>query len=171
MRKNDLQTGMVLEFENGERAMVICSIYGDGIYYAGVAYGEHSSFNILTDDLCTIATPFGKVMRVLKAGNTLSKMRSDRMVATCKNATEVLWERTVYPKWFQGNDGAIVKFIGLQEGTVVVQGNGKDKVGFQFKSWAPHTATNIWTEIPEPVTEFTMAELEEVLGFKVKIIK
>lgn len=175
MKKEELQTGTVLEFANGYRAMVIRSVYGDSIYYATHGCNEQDRLSILSDDLehtTRFYPKYGRVMRILKANTGPASMRPDYMVKTCNEATEILWEREVYPKWFRSKiDGTLVKFTGLNEGIVVANGCVIHPVGYKCRIWVNHSNSQLWQEVQEPIKEMTVGEIEESLGFKIKIIK
>lgn len=221
MKREDLQTGMILEFNDNSRAMVIRSVYGGALHYTPSAYAP---LDILPEDLSCSA-----VTRILKSStNELGVMIPSNITDICEHASEVVWERTVYPKWFESSiDKSVVKFTSPKEGTVVVKGcyYGSHDIGYSSRNIIPHTNAAVWEEVPEPVVypkwfkhtksdlvvkfrdacsgtvvipnkyhkvgtysgswlyhndpsweevsepvkELTMAELEETLGYKVKI--
>jgi len=55
-----------------------------------------------------------------------------------------------YPKYFKDSNECIVKFTGLKIGKVVEQGLSDYPVKNEEEDdWAPHTDSNIWTELPD----------------------
>ena len=54
-----------------------------------------------------------------------------------------------YPKFFRRrtNNGYIVKFTGLEEGEEVYSPT-RGHIGFTSNTWAAHTNTDLWEEIP-----------------------
>ena len=76
----------------------------------------------------------------------------------CKETGELLG--ISYPKWFKAKqNGAIIRFEGLQEGTIVAEGKTcekgasgvREELGFSATTWAKHTDTSTWIEVDEPV--------------------
>ena len=56
-----------------------------------------------------------------------------------------------YPMWFKNNsNGLIIKFDGLESGSVVEEGITPYKKGEYIDSWASHTNREYWEQIEEP---------------------
>jgi hypothetical protein len=97
MQLTDLDTGMVLEFRNGKRGMVIKSIYGDCVYYASNGCNEQDELSVIyTTDLrySRDNREDCDVMKVLQHSDMHSYlMRNNSMLYTCNTANTLLWER------------------------------------------------------------------------------
>jgi hypothetical protein len=97
MQLADLETGMVLEFRNGNRGIVIKSIYGDCVYYAHLGCNEQDVLSVVyTTDLrysheCREGRDIMKVLH--HSGLHSHLMRANKLVDTCNTANVVLWER------------------------------------------------------------------------------
>ena len=62
-----------------------------------------------------------------------------------------------YPMWFKANsNGLIIKFDGLESGTVVEEGNSFYKKGDYNNNWVSHTDSEYWEEIEEPKSKQTI---------------
>ena len=62
-----------------------------------------------------------------------------------------------YPMWFKFNsNGLVIKFDGLESGTVVKEGTTPYKKGEYKNTWTPHTDADVWTEIEEPKSKQTI---------------
>ena len=62
-----------------------------------------------------------------------------------------------YPMWFKSKtNGLVIKFVGLQSGTVVEEGKTSYKKGENKDFWLPHTDNEHWEEIEEPKSKQTI---------------
>ena len=62
-----------------------------------------------------------------------------------------------YPMWFKAKpNGIIIKFDGLESGTVIEEGNSFYKKGDYNNNWVPHTDSEYWEEIEEPKSKQTI---------------
>ena len=62
-----------------------------------------------------------------------------------------------YPMWFKSKaNGLVIKFDGLQSGTVVEEGNSFYTKGEYSSLWVPHTDSEHWEEIEEPKSKQTI---------------
>ena len=62
-----------------------------------------------------------------------------------------------YPMWFKAiPNGIVIKFDGLESGTVVEEGNSFYKKGTYNNTWVPHTDSEYWEEIEEPKSKQTI---------------
>ena len=74
-----------------------------------------------------------------------------------KQLGELITPKYDYPVWFKNNrNNMIVKFTALNTGIVIsVEVDEGYRLGGKCNSWQPHTDIDVWTQVPEPVQEFT----------------
>lgn len=166
MTKSDLKPGMVIECVKvkGSRYLVLDE-------YKAVSYATYILLKDFKEDLThTFLSPDYDIVKVYDT------TREFTLNSLAKNEDlNLIWERHVYPMWFRHDYGngayIIVKFTGLNEGTVIESTFNNQPVGEHSDSLISHTDINIWTQVEEPVTEMTLEEVCQALGKTIKIKK
>ena len=167
MTKADLKTGMIVENRMGAKAMVLL-----GTEKGDMITGETwMPLFALEDNLTCPNINYADIVKVYQPKSNLEFAQKywDR--------AELIWERKefTYPMWFRSIEGLIVKFDGLTSGVVVKEKHPGNcfylSVGDYYDDFIKHTNSKVWTQIEEPIEELTVAEIEQKLGYKIKIVK
>ena len=162
MQLSNLENRMVVELANGNRYLVVDDklFNSNGKTYMLLSSYDENLRDIYNDTLYDITTVYRKVF-------TFDDV---------KTTSNILWQREsfTYPMWFKtkafDDKYIIVKFTSLQEGTVVKSANLNTCVGYYSEILTPHTNSDVWTQIPEPIEELTLEQVCQELGRKIKII-
>lgn len=163
MQPSNLENRMVVELANGNRYLVVDDrlFNSNGKTFMLLSNYDENLRDVYNDPLYDITTVYHKVC-------TFDEV---------KTVSAILWQREsfTYPMWFKtktfDDNDIIVKFTSLTEGTVVKSTSVHVRTGYPFKSIIiPHTDTNVWTQVPEPVEELTLEQVCQELGRNIKII-
>lgn len=169
MTKKDLKTGMILEFRNGYKTRVLLGT-ADGDIHSGDKVWDYLD-NFHDNLISKISTDYD-IIRVFKIVH--NKQYAEFLKDIYSINLTKLWEREEfkYPMWFKSFKGDIVKFTGLNIGTVVASGkHNLYDVGHSSTNWVSHTYTTIWTQVEAPIEEMTIEEICKALGKTVKIVR
>jgi len=168
----NLKTGMLVECRDGSAKLIL----GNTVISAdngGLGLKEFYRDDLTCtyregDDVMKVyGIPYDGVDDYIGAGldTLLTKHYKDSEIC------ELLWERQEfqYPMWFKSRGcDTVVRFTALNFGEVVA---GKSrKLGLEFTP-IPHTDTNVWVQVDEPIQEMTMADICKALGKNIKIVK
>ena len=156
MQLSNLENRMVVELANGNRYLVVDDklFNSNGKTYMLLSSYDENLRDIYNDTLYDITTVYRKVF-------TFDDV---------KTTSNILWQREsfTYPMWFKTKDSedkyTIVKFTSLQEGTIVKSTRSHACVGLSSEIIMPHTNSNVWTQIPEPIEELTLEQVCQELG-------
>ena len=162
MQLSNLKNRMVVELRNGNRYLVVDDklFNSNGKTYMLLSNYDENLRDVVNDTSYDITTVYHKVFAFNNVNTTSS----------------ILWQREsfTYPMWFKtkGSDDkyTIVKFTSLQKGTVVKSTSFLTHIGHFSENFVPHTNSDVWTQIPEPIEELTLEQVCQELGRKIKII-
>ena len=162
MQLSNLENRMVVELRNGNRYLVVDNklFNSNGKTYMLLSYYDENLQYVGNNTSYDITTVYHKVFTFNDVNTT----------------SNILWQREsfTYPMWFKtkGSDDkyTIVKFTSLQKGTIVKSTRPHACVGYFSENFAPHTNSDVWTQIPEPIEELTLEQVCQELGRKIKII-
>lgn len=162
MQPSNLENRMVVELANGNRYLVVDDrlFNSNGKTFMLLSNYDENLRDVYNNPLYDITTVYHKVC-------TFDEV---------KTTSNSLWHREsfTYPMWFKtkafDDNDVIVKFTSLTEGTVVKSTSLNTRTGYSFKSIIPHTNSNVWTQVSEPVEELTLEQVCQELGRNIKII-